>query len=247
MKHYFIGAGFCLAVGLTGYPANAEYMAEARLLPGHEATVQAKALDDSLLSAEANEEVTEEMVDGQNVLSPFMRVYNLSLPPVGYVRFCENNPSECSELSQNDDRVELTEERWQELDNINRTVNKEVYPITDEELYGRVEYWTYPKGKGDCEDYVLLKRRKLMDMGWPSSALLITVVLDEEGAGHAILTARTSGGDFILDNKRDELLAWYETPYRFLKRQSDTNPQMWLSLYPIDSNNPVAAFSAEGH
>ena len=40
-----------------------------------------------------------------------------------------------------------------------------------------------------CEDYALLKRHELMQLGWPSSALLMTVVMDESFEGHAVLTS----------------------------------------------------------
>jgi len=35
---------------------------------------------------------------------------------------------------------------------------------------------------GDCEDYVLLKRKMLIDAGWPREALLITGGARQEGA-----------------------------------------------------------------
>jgi predicted transglutaminase-like cysteine proteinase len=100
------------------------------------------------------------------------------------------------------------------------------------ELYGEADYWTIPTTKGDCEDYVLLKRHRLIALGWPPSALLITVVRDERGEGHAVLTARTLQGDFILDNKTDEIKIWYRAPYRFVMRQSYLNPRVWMSLDP---------------
>jgi predicted transglutaminase-like cysteine proteinase len=92
------------------------------------------------------------------------------------------------------------------------------------------DYWTVPRRQGDCEDYVLLKRKRLMALGWPASALLITVVRDERGDGHAVLTARTQQGDFILDNKTDEIKLWYQAGYRFVMRPSYLNPRVWLSL-----------------
>ena len=60
----------------------------------------------------------------------------------------------------------------------------------------------------------------LMDRGWPTSSLLMTVVRDEKGEGHAVLTARTAQGDFILDNKVDEVKLWHQTRYEFIMRQS---------------------------
>ena len=97
--------------------------------------------------------------------------------------------------------------------------------MTDMDHWGVVEKWSYPDdGKGDCEDYVLLKRRMLMQAGWPREALLITVVRDKKGDGHAVLTVKTDKGDFILDNQEETSLLWSETGYRFVKRQSQSNP-----------------------
>jgi hypothetical protein len=93
--------------------------------------------------------------------------------------------------------------------------------------------------RGDCEDYALLKRQVLMQRGWPASALLITVVRDEKNDGHAILTARTAKGDFILDNKFDEVRPWYGVPYTYVMRQSYINPKVWVSLDIRDSRTPT--------
>ena len=77
--------------------------------------------------------------------------------------------------------------------------------MTDMEHWGVSERWNYPDdGYGDCEDYVLLKRRMLMQAGWPRQALLVTVVRDKQGDGHAVLTVKTDKGEFILDNQTEE-------------------------------------------
>ena len=87
-------------------------------------------------------------------------------------------------------------------------------------------------GKGDCEDYALLKRQRLMQLGWPASALLMTVVFDERNEGHAVLTARTAEGDFILDNKTSTIKLWNQTPYAYVMRSSYLDPRVWMSLDP---------------
>ncbi|GAA6211778.1 hypothetical protein NBRC116602_15190 [Hyphomicrobiales bacterium 4NK60-0047b] len=171
-------------------------------------------------------------VDGQNLASPHMRVYGNSKPPIGHVRFCQRYPRDCDKYRQITNKISLNEERWRQLVRINRAVNRDIKPVTDQEHHGTIEYWDYPTGSGDCEDYVLLKRRLLANNGWPENSLLITVVRDEEGAGHAILTVRTKQGDYLLDNKRDEVTVWNKVPYRFVKRQSARHPKYWDSLYP---------------
>ena len=78
-----------------------------------------------------------------------------------------------------------------------------------------------------------------MRLGWPSSALLITVVRDERGEGYAVLTAQTAEGDLILDNKVNEVRLWSSTPYQFLLRQSAANPRAWSSLAPARDLAPL--------
>ena len=125
----------------------------------------------------------------------------------------------------------LNTKSWKDLARINKFVNDNIRPMTDMEHWGVVEKWSYPEdGYGDCEDYVLLKRKMLMQAGWPSEALLITVVRERNGDGHAVLTVKTDKGEFVLDNQNPDILLWSETNYRFVKRQSQLDPNLWVSL-----------------
>jgi predicted transglutaminase-like cysteine proteinase len=94
-----------------------------------------------------------------------------------------------------------------------------------------VDRWSYPDdGYGDCEDYVLLKRRMLIQSDWPREALLVTVVRNEKDEGHAVLTVTTDKGNYIFDNENKNILLWSETRYQFVKRQSQVDPNVWVSL-----------------
>ncbi len=136
----------------------------------------------------------------------------------------------------------LTQAAWRDLLRVNLWVNGTVQPMTDMEHWGVIEKWSLPTdGYGDCEDYVLMKRKILVDAGWPREALLITVVRDRNGEGHAVLTVKTDKGEFILDNENENILAWTETGYRFVKRQSQTDPNVWVSL---GDGRPQAIVSA---
>jgi predicted transglutaminase-like cysteine proteinase len=170
----------------------------------------------------------------------FMRVFGLAQPPYGFVNFCRRLPRECQQAPLEEQRFDATPERLAELDAVNRTVNTEIKPVTDIEIYGETDYWTIPARRGDCEDYVLLKRKRLMELGWPASSLLITVVRDEKGEGHAVLTARTRQGDYILDNKTDDIRLWHQVPYQFVMRQSYLNPTVWMSLDPKERSPAMA-------
>jgi predicted transglutaminase-like cysteine proteinase len=151
--------------------------------------------------------------------------------PIGWVEFCIEYDPECKTNPSQPRDVVLTTAAWKDLVRVNRWVNTNIKPMTDLEHWGVVERWNYPDdGYGDCEDYVLEKRRMLLRAGWPREALLITVVRDQHGDGHAILTVKTDKGEFILDNQRDDILLWSDTGYRFVKRQSQSDPNLWVSL-----------------
>lgn len=173
----------------------------------------------------------------------FAAVYGKTLPPSGYVDFCRRYDKECQPPSRRKDRVALTAERWKQLITVNNDVNAQIRPVTDVERHGVKEHWDFPVREGDCEDFVLLKRQYLISMGWPSGALLVTVVLDENDDGHAVLTAVTDRGEYILDNQRPAVEPWSAVPYRFLKRQSGGDPLSWVSLdpnAPPGSSAPIA-------
>lgn len=160
----------------------------------------------------------------------FMPTGGLSTQPVGHYEFCQSAPQECTKTKASAP-VELTRELWATIVDVNNVVNTVITPRTDFEMWGVEERWTYPvNGYGDCEDYVLDKRRRLMKAGVPASSLLITVVRQPNGAGHAVLTVSTTMGDFILDNLEPRVLAWTETEYTFLKRQSAKHAGIWVSI-----------------
>jgi predicted transglutaminase-like cysteine proteinase len=151
--------------------------------------------------------------------------------PIGWVEFCASNPGECTASPSTPRDIVLTPQAFKDLASVNRYVNETVKPLTDIVHWGTVEKWSYPDdGYGDCEDYVLLKRRLLIRAGWPREALLITVVRDQKDEGHAVLTVKTDRGEFILDNQAAEILPWSETGYRFVKRQSQRDPNVWVSI-----------------
>jgi len=161
----------------------------------------------------------------------FIAVGASARPPIGWIEFCSEYAPECETKPVAARDVVLTAKGWKDLLRVNKGVNEAIKPITDLEHWGVVERWNYPDdGYGDCEDYVLLKRRMLMQAGWPRQVLLITVVRDKHGDGHAVLTVKTDKGELILDNQNEEILLWSETGYRFVKRQSQSDPNVWLAL-----------------
>jgi predicted transglutaminase-like cysteine proteinase len=159
-----------------------------------------------------------------------MRIIGKANPPIGHYEFCQTYQSECQPTSLDNGPLKLTEERWKTILDVNYTVNTTITPMTDMEIYGVEERWAYPTTVGDCEDFVLLKRKMLINKGVSESNLLITVVLQPNGEGHAVLTVRTDHGDFILDNMRNKVMEWSTTEYTYLKRQSSDNPGRWVKI-----------------
>lgn len=159
-----------------------------------------------------------------------MKTIGRTTQPIGHYVYCQQYARDCRIKSNVTKAPRLTRKRWSELVEINTLSNSTIAPYTDQEIYNQEEVWAYPSSYGDCEDYVLMKRHLLMERGWPPSSLLITVVLQENGEGHAVLTVRTDRADYILDNLSSKIMPWHETPYRYLKRQSERHSGHWQDI-----------------
>ena len=151
--------------------------------------------------------------------------------PYGWVDFCARYQGECGGERLPAVDINWTQRARKDVERVNLWVNAHVAPIDDQDHWGVVDRWDYPiDGRGDCEDFALLKRKMLIDMGYPRQALLMTVVKDANQDGHALLTVRTNQGEFALDNLDDEAKPWAKTGYRYVKRQSQEDPNIWVSL-----------------
>jgi predicted transglutaminase-like cysteine proteinase len=150
--------------------------------------------------------------------------------PYGWANFCLRYSGECDSGPLPPLDVILTPNAMKEIERVDRWVNSHVKPAPDAD-WGVIDKWDYPAdGEGDCEDYALFKRKILMEEGFPRQALLMTVVKDERNEGHAVLTVKTNGGEFVLDNMNDEVKPWNRTGYRFVKRQSQTDQNLWVQV-----------------
>jgi predicted transglutaminase-like cysteine proteinase len=165
--------------------------------------------------------------------------------PYGWVDFCNRHSEECTLGKLKPMDVRLTRQSWKVLNEINNRVNNAIEPISNFDHWGTtLDHWDYPvDGKGDCKIYALFKRKLLIDRGFPRQALLMTIVRDLNGEGHAVLTVKTDRGDFVLDNLSDEIRPWTATGYQFYKRQSQDDPNVWLSLGGATGAAPGTAAS----
>ncbi len=179
----------------------------------------------------------------------FARVTIRTTVPIGWISFCDAQPAECAAGQKREEFAKVDEDRRAELLQINQLVNHEIQGVGDDDHYGIyklgiMNWWTYPDdGMGNCNDYVLLKRKLLIEAGWPRSALLLTVVLDKHNEGHLVLMARTNDGDLVLDNLTDAVKTWSGTGYTYIKRQSADDPNVWLRLEPGRTPEELAMIS----
>jgi len=155
----------------------------------------------------------------------------INVPPPGFIAFCLSNPDQCAAREEGPKVISLDEAMWALLNTVNDDVNRSIRIESDMAHYGRGEFWTISTdGYGDCEDYALTKRKKLIEAGLPAAALRVAVVRTFDGIGHAVLTVATDRGDYVLDNIVWYIVPWNETNYTWISRQDPVNPVGWVSL-----------------
>jgi predicted transglutaminase-like cysteine proteinase len=160
----------------------------------------------------------------------FEPVSDVTRVPFGWADFCRRYQGECDGGPVQPVDIVAAAKTMKELVRVNKWVNSHIQPMTDLEHQGVISQWDYPTdGKGDCDEFALLKRKILLEEGFPRQALLMTIVKAGD-EGHAILTVTTTAGDYILDNLTDEMKLWDRTGYRFVKRQAQSDQNVWLQI-----------------
>jgi predicted transglutaminase-like cysteine proteinase len=150
---------------------------------------------------------------------------NFTLAPFSYVRFCTANPDDCRAAAPQ--TITWDYQSWVVIAGVNWYVNLTMRPVYDK----GDDTWSAGGKSGDCEDFALTKRRELIRQGIPSSALRIAVATTSQGEGHAVLIARTTAGDFVLDNRTNQLLQWNQTDLSWIKIASAENPMIWRTAF----------------
>ena len=153
---------------------------------------------------------------------------------------CKRMPEECTPFDKKGQVVKMTPGIMRMLERTNDRINARVWYVSDKRQYGRADYWNYPsENRGDCEDYAIAKRRELIEKGWPPSSLLLATAFAETGEGHAVLVARTTDGDFILDNRFTNVKIWHELPYKWLTLQSSSHPERFDRIERSRAQQPA--------
>ena len=179
-------------------------------------------------------------------IGPHLISHGPAEPPKGFVGFCDTGPWACGDGATAKKR--LKSDVRQVANDVNSRVNRAIKPETDIVQYGVEEKWTLPvSGKGDCEDYALLKKKMLIERGVAPSKLLLTVVFTPKRERHLVLVLRTSDADLVLDNLETRVLDWRKTGYRVVAMQNPADERRWLLVKAADQPDPaqnVATLSA---
>lgn len=156
------------------------------------------------------------MQEGQRVAAPF-----------AFLKFCARYPAECAAPGLYVEARDNEAGFWRDLKAVNSAVNREIAPRND--TPGR-DIWDLAPAVGDCEDYALTKRSRLIAKGWSPQALTLAIANAPGYGPHVVLVARTQQGDVLLDNLTSEIRPWQQANYYFISRQSSENPRQWNSL-----------------
>jgi predicted transglutaminase-like cysteine proteinase len=157
-----------------------------------------------------------------------MQTAGPAVAPPAFYAFCQRDFIIC-DSSSGAKIVGLTAALASQLTIVNSAVNSRILEREDWDVSGVEDDWRLPLEVGDCEDFAIAKKSELMQLGWPASALLLTVI-NEEGGGHTVLTVTTDRGDLILDSRISEVLNWQHTSYRYYARQSQDVTGQWVLI-----------------
>lgn len=169
-----------------------------------------------------------------------------TLAPMAHVAFCLHYTTDC-EVKGADFRkrnVVMTIDRLHDLNAVNREANRDITPQPN--LGGlAAEQWLVSPSAGDCNDYAVTKRHKLLERGWPSRALLLAEVVVPSGEHHLVLVVRMKDPDtfrnveLVLDNLSASLRSVEQPPYKWVRIESPNNPKYW-STVSVQSRPRVA-------
>ena len=191
----------------------------------------------SLILGQAAESSAFQMASASRNLSArhdtFIAEKSEAVGPFAHALFCAQNPGDCQTSRRTRwgrAPVVMTERKQQELRRINSEINAAIEPRNDTKVNGFGDSWTLAPKAGDCEDYAITKRHKLISLGWPARAVRLAITYTGSGEGHMVLVVRTSEGDLVLDNRIDTIRAWNKTGLKWKMMQASLDPRKWVGV-----------------
>ncbi len=132
------------------------------------------------------------------------------------------------------ERLNMTPDAWRQVNGVNDRANTRIAYTPDRNQYARNDYWNEAPAagaaRGDCEDYVLTKRRELIASGVSPDALSVAIVQTPRGETHSVLVMATRDGDYVLDNINPRIVRWDQTGYRWISRQAPGAVFDWVAV-----------------
>lgn len=192
----------------------------------HNRRIITPSLDDDLPMIIPFDKPLAKLKKQKNGMLPNARRVTLrrnALAPMAFVEFCSRNGAHCTVSGEKE--VKLTSASLATLKRVNRETNRAIRPRHD-----RRDVWSVNVQSGDCEDYALTKRAKLIKKGFPASALRMAVAKTPYGEGHAVLVVSTNRGDFVLDNRNNAIRPFNRVDLRWVKIQGTQNPLLWHEI-----------------
>lgn len=141
-------------------------------------------------------------------------------PPLGFMMFCLKFPAECRPRLPV--TIDYTWRVYFDISRVNRDVNRQIKPKHDVR-----DSWNPDVKSGDCDDYVMTKRRRLMNMGYPTSALRMAVVITRSNEMHLVLVVETPTKRLVLNNLTPTIKELKDTSYT-LVMMSTADPNKWV-------------------
>lgn len=125
-----------------------------------------------------------------------------------------------------------SESDWDRLHMVNDYVNRQITFVSDQQHYGRPDYWATPveslgAGAGDCEDYAIAKYYALRAMGVPDEKLRLMYVRA------------------LRQNEPHMVLVYFEQPDQYPLVLDNLQPQIRSAIERNDLK-PVYSFNASG-
>lgn len=157
-------------------------------------------------------------------------------PPPAFIAFCRTWPAECATSAEREIRAEGR--ALARLAAVNLAVNRAIAPRPDAP---GTDVWRLGVAAGDCDDYALEKRHRLVALGLPASALRLAVARTPAGERHLVLVARTDRGDLVLDNLTDAILPVDRAALVFEMIQQPDKPRGWAAVEPARAGSAAVA------
>lgn len=163
---------------------------------------------------------------GGRPAAPFLEEKTPAIAPYAFVKLCVNAPRECrpkggASRTQLNRKVELA------LETVNTSVNQAIRPGSDTK--GN-DTWRLSPRSGDCEDYAVTKRKKLIDRGLPPRSIRLAMATTPSGEAHVVVIVKTPKADLVLDNRNDEIKPVDKVDLHWLMIESADNPKRWRWL-----------------